>query len=72
MPTKTRLPNKTIWSLEDIIAASIEARRAWRKAMDRAENRMDPVMIAALARLSDALATIESKARAARRGEYHE
>jgi hypothetical protein len=43
---------------------------AWRQAHQRAVKGLDPLMLAALATLSDDLAEIESKARAARRGEY--
>jgi hypothetical protein len=72
MPSKTRLANKTIWALEDIIAASKDARDAWRQAMTRAEKTMDVVLMTSLARLSDRLAEIERKALDARQGEYHE
>lgn len=72
MTTKTRLANKTIWSLEDIIARCRRARAAWGKAMDRAEKNLDLVMIAALARLRDELAEIERQARDARAGQYNE
>lgn len=48
------------------------ARWAWRKAMDRAERRIDPVMMASLAQLRDDLAEIERLARDARAGEYEE
>lgn len=71
MPSKTRLANKTIWSLEDIIAAGRRARRAWREANKRATEQMDTVMLIALNKLSDEIARIETLARDARRGEYH-
>lgn len=71
MGDKTRLANKTIWALEDIVAACMSGRRFWQQAMDRAEGRhMDSVIMAALARLSDELATIERLAREARAGKY--
>jgi len=70
MATKTRLANKTIWSLEDILAHCQNARRAWKAAMDRAERRTDPVMMASLARLRDDMAEIERLARDARAGRY--
>ena len=72
MVTKTRIANKTIWALEDILAHCQNARRAWQQAMDRAERKMDPVTITALARLRDDLAEIERKARDARQGKYEE
>jgi hypothetical protein len=39
--------------------------------MDRAERQIDPVMVAALARLSDSLWNIESLLRDARDGNYN-
>lgn len=71
MATKTRLANKTIWALEDIIAACLDARGAWRKAMERAERQMDPIMLRSLAVLSDRLAEIERRAKDAREGRYN-
>lgn len=71
MSSKTRLANKTIWALEDIIAAGRRARRALRAANTRATAQMDTVMLVALNQLSDELARIETLARDARRGEYH-
>lgn len=72
MSTKTRLANKTIWALEDIIALTIETRETFRKIKVRALRQMDAVMLASLATLSDQLAEIESKARDARQGEYRQ
>lgn len=69
--SKTRLANKTIWAIEDIVAACRGARRAWRNANERARNQMDTVMLIALNQLGDELAIIETLARDARRGEYH-
>jgi len=70
MSTKTRLANKTIWALEDITALCSRARKNWEKAMTRAENKLDPVIVASLAHLSNDLAQIESIARLARQGDY--
>jgi hypothetical protein len=70
MSHKTRLANKTIWTLEDIIAASAVARRAWRRAHSRAKRRMDPIMLAALGDVGHQLAEIESLARDGRQGKY--
>jgi hypothetical protein len=65
-----RLANKVIWALEDIVAICRTTRPEWQEAMERAEQRMDPQMLMALARMRDAFAEIERKARDARRGEY--
>ena len=72
MATRTRLANKTIWALESIIAGVLDARRAWRRLQEIGEQRMDPVMLANLGRISDDLARIESTAREAREGRYSE
>jgi len=69
--SKTRIANKTIWALEDSIGHCLDARRAWRQAMDRAERQIDPVMVVALARLSDSLWSIETLLRDARDGNYN-
>jgi hypothetical protein len=70
--TKTRLANKTIWALEDITASCLRATGHWQAAMTKAEQRMDPVLMQALARLRDELASIESTTRDARQGEYRQ
>jgi hypothetical protein len=70
--TPTRLANKTMWALDDITAAAIDARTAWRTCQDIAERRMDATMLAKLGRISDALARIETTAREARQGRYTE
>jgi hypothetical protein len=73
MATKTRLPNKTAWALEDMIALNAEARRYLDVALDRLEERlMDPILLMALGRVSNALAKSDVKAREARQGEYHD
>lgn len=72
MATKTRLPNKTLWALDDILDDCESARKAWRVAMGRADKLMDPIMLAALAKLRDAIAEIERKSRDARAGKYDE
>jgi hypothetical protein len=68
----TRLANKTIWALEEIVAASTSARASWRICQDIAERRLDPTMLANLGRISDKLAHIETTAREARAGRYTE
>lgn len=70
MPSRTRLANKTIWALEDIVARCLDANQHWDRAMTKAEQRLDPALMHALARLRDDLATIETLARDARQGEY--
>jgi hypothetical protein len=72
MSTKTRLANKTIWALEEIIAGALNARAAWRKCQEIAERRMEPLLLANLGRISDDLARIETTAREARQGRYAE
>ncbi|MDI9548364.1 MAG: hypothetical protein QM346_12280 [Chloroflexota bacterium] len=72
MPRPTRLANKTIWALEDIIARSRIARARWDAAMRHAERSLDPAMMLLLARLRDDLAEIERLAKDARHGEYSE
>ena len=70
MATKTRLANKTIWALEDIIAAGRKARRSWKLAYRRAKEKMDPIMLAALGDISSQLAEIDALARDGRQGTY--
>lgn len=72
MASKTRLANKTIWALEEIVALCGSATSSWGQAMERAERQMDPGMMLALARLRDALAETERIARDARSGVYRE
>ena len=72
MATPTRIANKTIWALEEIIAAVLSARAAWRTCQEIAERRMEPALLAKLGRLSDDLARIETLAREARQGKYTE
>ena len=72
MASKTRIANKTGWALEDIIAGCLSARAAWRVCQERALRVMDPILLAKLGTISDALATIEGRARDARDGVYRE
>jgi hypothetical protein len=73
MATKTRLPNKVGWALEDMIALNAEARRNLDIALRRIEERtMDPILLLALGRVSNALAKSDAKARDARQGEYRD
>jgi hypothetical protein len=70
MTTPTRLANKTIWALEDILSACGNARTAWTAVFEIAKRRMDPAMLVGLAEIRDNIATVERKARLARAGEY--
>ena len=73
MATKTRIANKTAWALEDIIALNAEARRNIDLALRRVEDKlMDPILLLALGRVSNALAKAEAKARDARNGDYRD
>jgi hypothetical protein len=72
MPTKPRLATTTIWALEDIIAELHSARQRCRQAIERAAETRDTAQLAALARLTDSLATIEAAARDARNGRYQQ
>jgi hypothetical protein len=72
MATKTRVPNKTAWALEDISAHCMSSREDWQRLMDMAERRMDPHMMRYLAQLRDRLAEIERIAGDARNGEYRQ
>ena len=70
--SKTRIANKTMWALNDIIMDCTEARRAWQKAEERAEKTMDAVLMTSLGKLSDRLAMIERSARLALEGKYEQ
>lgn len=72
MPSKTRIANKTIWALRDILDETAQASKHWGVAMDRAEKCMDITLINALARIRDELAVIERKAADALGGEYRQ
>jgi hypothetical protein len=72
MATPTRLANKTQWALDDIIAADLDARAAWRICQEQAMRRMNPLLLAKLGTISDDLARIETTAREARQGRYTE
>ena len=70
MSSKTRLANKTIWALEDIIALGLQSRRSLDVAIGLAEKHRDPALLAALARLSQQVAEVDGLARDAREGKY--
>jgi signal transduction protein with GAF and PtsI domain len=72
MATKTRVANKTLWALEDIVARCQSARAAWRVCHEVAERRMEALLLAKLGTISDDLAVIETTAREARAGRYEE
>jgi hypothetical protein len=71
MATKTRVANKTIWALEDIMAEIRRGRRAWSKALERAETRSgDTTLLLALVEIRDVLASVEVLAIDARQDRY--
>lgn len=70
MSSKTRLANKTIWALEDVVAVCLSARGDLDRAIGRAERHMDAALLASLARLSQNVAEVEALAREARQGRY--
>ena len=70
--TKTRLANKTIWALEDIMALCRQATGDWEDLLSYGQKGMDPVLLATLARLRHRIAEIERIAKDARQGEYRE
>jgi len=70
MPSKTRLANKTIWALEDILALCLTMRADLERAVEQAEKDLDLTLLATVARLSLRIAEIESLARDARNGKY--
>ena len=72
MATKTRVPNKVIWGLEDILALCIDARESCRDMQARALQEMDAIMLASLVELIDQVSQIEGKARDAREGKYRQ
>jgi hypothetical protein len=72
MTSKTRLANRTIWAIEDIMAESLNARRALKKAVDHADRQLDPSLLHSLLEISTALASIERLALDARQGEYRD
>jgi len=65
-----RLKNKTIWSLEDIIALDVKARGMWEAAYRRAQLKCDdPALLVTLAEVKGVLADIRIQATVARSGE---
>lgn len=70
MASKTRVANKTIWALEDIVAHCNTADRALGVALSRARDRMDPVMMVELAEARSSVAQVKSLAVDARHGQY--
>lgn len=68
MPKK--MPDKVVWSLEDILALCTQAKKEQDAAFRQAETVMDAVLMVSLARLGQLLTLIERKAFKARQGEY--
>ncbi len=69
---KSRLANKVIWGLEDILATCLELQRVVDAAMDLADEQMDPKMLRFLVRIDRGLTKIQRKAADARRGRYEQ
>lgn len=72
MASRTRIANKLIWGLEDILTEAAISLKILQKMAERAERQMDPVAALEIMKLTQALATIERKARAAREGDYRD
>ena len=73
MGRKTRVANKTQWSLQDIIASCKKAHRAALVITDRNERKfMDPLLSIQAQRITDALNAIEIAAIRAQHGEYEQ
>lgn len=70
MATPTRLANKTIHTLEDIMALTKDAQANLRNALRRANNQQDAILMRNLAEIAMTLTTIERKAMANRQGDY--
>lgn len=68
--TRKRMPDKTLYALQDITDELVLARRAWNRANEWAERRYDTVVLLELAKLRRALDTIERKASDALAGKY--
>ena len=70
--TQKRIPNKTRWTLENIIVMAERGRRLYSTALDRnADKSMDPIMTLTLARLGDVLDEIQRAARTGLDGGCH-
>ncbi len=73
MATKTRVPNKTQWALDDILKRVRTGREAYKAMLDRNRNKlMDPIVALELSTLIDSLNDIDRITRMARDGEYEQ
>jgi hypothetical protein len=71
MPSRTRLPNKTQWALQDMLVEHAKAIDALRVILNRNETKfMDPMIAMQLARLSEALGRIQAITVMAQNGMY--
>ena len=70
MVANKRLANNVIAGLEDILAACQYINEDVRQCRHRAEALQDVLMLARLGDITERIAAIERRARAARRGEY--
>lgn len=73
MATKTRVPNKTQWALDDILKRVRVGRGASKAMLDRNRNKlMDPIMALELSTLIESLNDIDRISRLALNGEYEQ
>ena len=70
MSSKTRVANKTMWALEDIVAHCNTADRALDAAIARAKLNMDAVTMVVLAEARSAVVQVKALAVDARHGQY--
>lgn len=68
MPKK--MPDKVVWSLEDILTLCQQAKKEQLAAINRAEKVMDTALMVSLSKLGQHLTMIERKAFKARQGDY--
>ena len=72
MMSRTRVPNKVQWGLDDALDAIITAQRAYGIIKGIVIARNDTRLLRALVELGEALGKIEVKVADARRGEYRD
>jgi hypothetical protein len=72
MASKTRVPNKVQWALDDILTHCQGSRKDWQQLVNLAEKRLDPEMAIYLAKLRDHISEIQHLAARALEGEYKE
>jgi len=72
MATPMRLANKTIATLEDVMALAKQGQAELRQALRRAQAQQDLIQMRHLSELALVLTAIERKAMANRNGDYAE